>query len=454
MIDTIKLAIPVTKSQQRKLQHLSSLTKVWRWVQFHPDEGLAVRRHPGIVITDGESYHRELRWDVNDGSQPRFYLEFSVPKFWQGHNIYLLYDWVAPLNHLRKLIQNQCSVKLPRVEQWELCRLDLCYAWAFPSQPDLDAYFENLRGIRMPYKRDPVWRKDSVFFPGTTYSAKLYKKLPEFKAHDRPALLKDGMCLEWVNYLEDIATGVLRFECVFRRQWLKNRGLLTVGDIVPHHNPIVDPLIEWDDSICQWQHFLPEVSVWLILSNIYDDDELINSFHSQLASGSLTTLKDGEYFSLQSPLDFTIEYDGNEYHLTHPAGGFHVRQYSIVMQIIQEMLTKMIGEGCMHSDNEVKKLLLDTYKPVKAARLTAFWLYVQRFGVESAKEIYGRESFYQSRSDLKKAGIDLIERPSNVTYLDDDFWRSFRMKAPSIHVVNKADNDRGQLSIFNIRKTS
>ena len=112
----------------------------------------------------------------------------------------------------------------------------------------------------------------------------------------------------------------------------------------------------------------------------------------------------------------------------------------------------------MHSDNEVLQILTQFYKPDKekgvtnnkAANLTGFWVYCQRFGLESAKEAYGKDAYYKNRRDLKNAGIDLIERPENVVFIDDDFWRKYRMYAPSEYVTNTHDDHRDGTNILNL----
>jgi hypothetical protein len=103
--------------------------------------------------------------------------------------------------------------------------------------------------------------------------------------------------------------------------------------------------------------------------------------------------------------------------------------------------------------DQVESKLLEAYKPVKAARLMSFWLYVQRFGSARAKEAFGKNSYYVSKGDMKKAGITLLEPPTgNVTVLEADFLRRFRMQIPSDDVTNQYDDHRDTVNVLNFIK--
>lgn len=461
MLDTIKVAIPLTEKQHKKLSDIELSREVERWARVNLYEGsIDLVKVQGLVDLDNNSFHRQIMWDVkrewSEGS--RLFIEFSVPKFWYGHNINLLYNWKDALHLLKGFFESQFKLtrmRLPDVDSWEVLRFDACYAWRFPSQDHAQAYLDNLKRLKFPYK-DPTIRKESIFFPGATYSVKAYLKLPEFLKHDQRELIKQGVALEWVNHLENLASGVLRFEVTLRSQWLRRRGLKTVGHFTYNGAHIL-----WDENCIglseeQQYLFVQNAALFLEEKEPGEGQRFIEGIMSPSFEGLQNalhlTLPKGTY-SLPLPSGKQLVYE-------HPGGGFTVYRTGQALGIIQEMLKKFVGEGEMHSDNQVIQILTAFYKPDKekkvtnnrAADLTAFWVFCQRFGFEKAKLTYGHNKFYKNRSDLKKAGIDLIERPENLVFIDENFWRSYRMKAPSEYVVNPVDDFRDGTNILNLPK--
>jgi hypothetical protein len=453
MIDTIKVAIPLTKGQHRKVMDSALEKQGWQWARVNPSEGeIQFQRIKGLAEADQESYHRELRYDIQPqwGKDSRLILEFSIPKYWQGHNIHLLYGWFDALKELRAGLQKQFKLKwmpLPDPKTWEVLRIDCCYAWRFLSQQQAQAYLESLKILRFPYKT-PIIYRDSILFPGETYSAKAYLKKPEFFHHDRKELIKQNCALEWVNHLEKIAEGVLRFEVTCRRKYLLRRGLRTVADFMEDKVHVI-----WDEkcrnlSEKERGYFMLCLFYWL---SIQDDDKskiLLEAFRTN----NFEEIESGMYINLPSKTYILPSQTKADTIFDHKGGGFRLYRHGQPLSIIQENIKKFVGEGIMHSDNQVRQMLMEVYKPNKAARLTGFWTYVQRFGLESAKETFGKNPFYEARRDLKAVGIDLIERPDNVTFLEDNFFRSYRMRAPSESVVNAFDNFREGTNLLNFPK--
>lgn len=463
MLDTIKVAIPLSKGQYKRVHDLVMNQDTWQFARFNPAEGeISLRRILGLAEADQPSFHRGLMFDIQSAWNPktRLFLEFSIPKFWIGHNIHLLYNWYSALEHIRALLEVQFNLKrmrLPDPSTWELMRIDPCYAWRLPSQEHAQAYLDNLKGLKFPYK-SPVIRKDSIFFGGShsTYSVKIYLKLPEFEVHDRKELKRSGASQTYIEHLEHLAAGVLRFEVTARKQFLERRGLKTVGHLIENKAHVI-----WDDmcsSLSEEQRAMFLISLVAHLRN--EGDSRGDLLWEDLTTGKEPRLESGAHLVLPAGIHSITGPSGRSHTFEHKGGGFRVYRHGQLLSIIREMLKKFVGEGEMHSDNEVLEILKGFYKPNKAkgvtqnkaAALTAFWVYCQRFGIESAKEVYGKNAFYKSCRDLKAAGIDLIERPENVVFLEDDFWRKFRMNAPSDFVPNPCDDFRDGTNILNLPK--
>lgn len=443
MLDSIKVGVPIDKSQHKRILQSTSNSDRFRWVLYNDNTGeILFRQVSGLAHTDGASYHRELRWDIPKTWEPstKLVLEFSIPKFWYGHNIRLLYDFLGVLQHFRKLLNQQFNLQripLPQPPEWAVMRLDPCYAWRFPNQLAAHQYLEGLKHFSYP-KKKPIIYETSIVFPGTTYSLKFYEKYPEFRVHDMKVLVKSGAALEWINLLEGLAIGVLRCEATLRTKFLKRQGINTVADLL---NPVIH--LEWDEELSSHPDF-KEVYSLAAVTNEYAKAKGIDPA-ANIAAGRETPLVDGMVLRA-GPCDLMVD-DECVYH--HPGGGFTVRMSDRLVNLLQYFISRFLGDNVkMQSADEVKALLLQKYKPTKAFRLTSFWLYVQRFGETDAKTTFGKTSFYRSKSDLRKAGISLIDELKHTTKVDADFLRKFELKVPSPYATNHYDDKRDSLNVL------
>lgn len=469
MLDTIKLGIPLTQNQYRKIKALADENDCWQWVLLNPGTGeLLFRRTKGLSNTDGQSFHRQLRWDIPHDYEDdcSLMIEFSIPKYWYGHNIRLLFDFTKALNHLKVSLEQQFGLKgkarFPDVLNWAVLRADICYAWKFPSQRLAQTFLDSLKHLHYPRKK-PIYYPTAILFAGRTYSVKIYLKLPEFKNHDRKDLLKQNAALEWIDYCEDIADGVLRFEVTLRGKYLKRQNIRSVRDLVRPFE-----VIEWVEGDIPMNEVVKEIAISKVLCDHVasqlpsDPKAFIELVVPQLlGENPLTaTLKDGVNISFDA---FTL----NTSSVIAPmvrrlpvelqtarieAGVIIYRKWDRLTMMARSFLVKFVGECAgMQRVDEIEAKLMEAYKPVKAARLVSFWLYVQRFGSAKAKETFGRDSYYYSARELKKAGISLIEPPSgnNITVLDQSFMQQFRMEIPSQFAVNQVDDFRDSGNILN-----
>lgn len=435
MIDTLKLLIKVSESQHQQIQSIAVKEDRWQWVQFnHGISEMRFRQYDGVMRTNSQSFHREIRWKVSDywSEDARLIVEFSVPKYWYGHNIHLLYNWFNALEEFRKELNQYLQLdgenELPPVGDWELARADVCYAWKLPSQERAKEFLNALKGIKFPWKQRILYT-DTILFPGATYSLKFYLKLPEFKKHDLRTLIKQKASLEWINYLEHLADGVLRVEATLRKLYLKRAEIHTVSDLVSQKTQIFwqDEVPETEEQKLAFLHAVSLYAYWKVTGK----QELDFNQDVPLQDGQLLECSKGE-----------LELDGRRYEI--PALRAIYRRTDQTVYILQTLLEKFIGAAPMRTVDKVRAVLLEHYKPVKAGRLIGFWLYVQRFGTEEAKNIFGENSYYVSKRDLKKAGVSLVEppKPTSSSTVPADFFEQFRLAIPSDFVVNKFDVDR------------
>jgi hypothetical protein len=448
MLDTIKLGIPLTQNQHKKIQAIAYQSEVSQWVLLIPTTGeLWFRKITGLAEADQNSFHREIRWDIPAAYHPPhtklvkgefvevdetfLTVELSLPKFAYGHNIHLLYNFTIAIARLKELLERRFNLKTRAkfvdISQWQVWRVDCCYAWKAPDQQIAQQVLDSLKHLHYPRKK-PIIYPTSIVFVGSTYSVKFYLKLPEFKAHDLKALIKAKARLEWVNHLEEKADGVLRYEATLRRKYLERQNIKTVGDLT---RPFIE--VELDSHL---------------ISDGQNSDLIINAIMAQNSEEFevdseeqwLENLQDGKRLTMveggvtyQSSPEGTQEYQ-------HQTGGMTVRRRDNPTEILKYFLDKFIGEHGMQQVDEVEAKLMSIYKPVKATRLISFWLYIQRFGTSKAKEMFGERSYYASKSDLKKAGVSLIEAENTVVTLKSDFFKNFKLKVPSENVTNRFDD--------------
>lgn len=451
MIDTIKLGIPLTKIQHVKLQKLLAQDENWQWVKFQPSTGeMACVRSKGLADTDFHSYHREIKFDVDTNYRSEnTYLtfEFSIPKFWIGHNVHLVYDWITPLEHFRKLLQKQLHCRFPVLDEWKVRRVDVCYAWKLPTQDYAEQVLSSLKGLKFPYKTPTIY-PDSIVFVGETYSLKFYLKLPEFKKHDLKAMVKGKYKYEWINWIEDRAQGVLRYEATLRRKYLKRNGIDTVKDL------------KADKTYLTWNDEFRELN-----DHIKDDDEdkrlgcllIITSYYLQqrgrIVDGKITTLGTENEIPLQHgalyeapPMQLSLQ---NGMVLIHKGGGFIYNRERIPENILNIFLDKYIGKNRTMDNADIVRLKLkQKYKRNKAAHLYAIWLHVERHGVAETIEAFGKNPFYTARKAIYEAGCNFTTPPI-MTDLNGNKLQNFALKLNSPYVVNKEDDSRNIFNLLN-----
>lgn len=442
MLDTIKVAIPLTKGQHKRIHQLATGDDSWVWALMHQQSGeTVVRKFRGLAQTDGESYHREIRFDYPPrwSEDARLWVEFSLPKFWYGHNIILLYDWANALRRFRALLVEQFHLKrlkLAPIELWEVWRADCCYAYKFPSQQLAQLYLDSLKRMRFPRKQ-PAIHPHSIFWGGGTYAFKVYLKFPEFQAHDRKELCKKESNPDWIDHLDELASGVFRVEASLRRKYLMRMGVKTVSDLMTDK-----AWMEFDEHLEKNKDFDPLLSIMAI--SLYEMKESGNTDYD-LIKGN-TPLVSGRYY--HAP-DTILDSDFVNYY--HPAGGFTYYNMPLPLAKLRELLYRFLGgKQGMETIDKVEVALSAHYKPVKVARLVGFWLYVKQFGAEKAKQCFGEQPYYYNRRQLKAAGVGLVEANENIIKADPEFFRNFGLDIPSPYAHHKADEFRDSGNVLNL----
>lgn len=213
MIDTVRFLIPVDKKQFALIRLKSKET-----MRFNHDTK-NIEAHYWTVSTNLGSFQRGINIFLSDLKQDQISIELSLPKYFYGHNIYLLYE--SQLQEcLSRLFSDLFEYfgSFPDLSLWKVQRLDLCYAWKYRTQEQADQILSTIRSFKYPRKRVSFF-DTSVMYIGSSYSVKWYLKAPEFHKHDfREMKLRD---LDRAYQLLGFSEGVLRFEVTLRKASFK-----------------------------------------------------------------------------------------------------------------------------------------------------------------------------------------------------------------------------------------
>lgn len=150
--------------------------------------------------------------------QNKLTLELSLPKFWQGHNIYMIRKDNIRLSLL--LLHSyllQIFPEFPPPAKWEVIRLDICYNFVLQNNQLLHSYLSLLKTIDYPRHKKYLY-DTSVMSVGSSYSCKFYDKGSEFYKHDYSRLVKNKP--ELAHLMRLISQNMLRFEVSMRKRYL------------------------------------------------------------------------------------------------------------------------------------------------------------------------------------------------------------------------------------------
>jgi hypothetical protein len=214
MIDTIRFKIPTTheiyslvKSKSKQRFVINTTTQL---LEFY------------ISTKDIEigSYDYHINIIATKNVEDTIFLEFSIPKVFYGHNIYLYYPSIEPvLKVVQDAMEKAFNLNLANYSSWIIQRLDICYAWRLKTQEE--AYLAFL--VLNPYDYS---RKNKVSFDtsfenkGSSFDFKGYLKFDEFKKHDFKRFHKLKRFDLAYDFLE-LSKGVFRIELTMRKKKLK-----------------------------------------------------------------------------------------------------------------------------------------------------------------------------------------------------------------------------------------
>ena len=214
MIDTIRFKVHLMPDQY------PIITKGFLRCPYMNKLGELKQREVGEIVFP--PYGAKLSLLLYSDHPETLYVEGSLPKLWYGENMHLLYT-----SQLEPLLEFIYMAFIRRYESfshyslWEVQRLDICYAWRFPTQDEATEVLKYAQTLDYPRKNKHPYGEESVDFGGSTSKIKFYLKLPEFKKKGFRDLLANKDIQLAVDTLK-MSTGVLRYEITLRRKALQS----------------------------------------------------------------------------------------------------------------------------------------------------------------------------------------------------------------------------------------
>lgn len=146
-------------------------------------------------------------------------IEGSYHKIMQGQNAHNgYYNLYTISQKLIELLEYNYNIKLPDVKHWFVNRIDISICFDLKDNKNVCNYINNINLCRYPRRKFEYHINESVYYPGSTSTLKIYNKYLEFMKHDFKKLNKSNF--DVIKFIEDIK-GYIRFEIE-----IKNKRLL------------------------------------------------------------------------------------------------------------------------------------------------------------------------------------------------------------------------------------
>lgn len=161
-------------------------------------------------------------------SKPYLVIEFSIHKFFVGHNLkYGFNDLPSKFKLFISFLENTLNVNLPNYADWSLTRLDFALTFKIKN---VDDYFKYLKNCSYP-RRKTFSYDTSMMWVGSTTTVRVYSKEHEFKKHDLNRL-KNNMNFDIID-LVNTSKNMIRAEVQIRKKKLidlNGGSIMTIND--------------------------------------------------------------------------------------------------------------------------------------------------------------------------------------------------------------------------------
>lgn len=170
-------------------------------------------------IKDKEwAYDADLGRALQFDCMEYFELEFSLHKFFEGHNCFGGNCDLATLHSVYDFLETTFGIQFINRDSMELLRIDLAEIYDMPSKEYKSAMFDDLKNMRKYKTKPSTYKNTGLYWNGSTTTFKIYDKHAEFYKHDYKKLKRsdrvkaDSILAQTVNYI--------RLECEIHKRKL------------------------------------------------------------------------------------------------------------------------------------------------------------------------------------------------------------------------------------------
>jgi hypothetical protein len=377
-------------------------TKI-RAMLFHDSDTIVpLTKRSSIYIA---SSHYNLSY-VYNAAQDYLEFNFAVPKYKYGTNILQFIRYNSQSCETTYELLNQF------INEWvkkhflqeidfadlELRRLDLCYNQFFNSKNDALTYLSEQKELLKKHarstKNDYRNYETSLMYMTKRYSFKIYHKGTEFKKHDKKELIKKNRTGEHLDFLQDTADRILRYEVTFRKAQinylfeqaqLHNKYLKFVFDSDQHRAMRQGAPQYYADSMKfaeQSKHF------------VFKKIGSMDAVKTQCVHFSYDVFKTMYDFFWDKVKDYQLKMKLSIHDVVEKIDAINDQKQDISVENKQ-----LRAKLSMHKPTMVALALLTQYYPLDDLRKTGF---------------LPKSTFYKYKAQLAKVGIDSETRLSDM----------------------------------------
>lgn len=307
---------------------------------------------------------------------PYILVECSLHKFFYGQNVFgqvenfqeLCRIFIDLLGELFDLDVDKFGDKqhvLPSAARWQVRRVDWAEVYRLPA-PAIGEFFRGINHCKFPRrsKKSAKYGENSVHFPGSFTTLRIYHKGPEFKEHE-VARLRRALTFYFLKQ---------RGELLQANDWFRGQEGGNAG------NGDVRPLVEKKIKAMQ---------------RLAD-----NRLRTEVQINAEKLMYDFEHFPLVSEIidEYLKKVHDDE-----------------VFKLLREGKTEM---ETVRTHDQVKGRLNSVYGKRAANGLFSFWLQMATRGEDVMREEVSRSRFYVNRKKLVDAGVSWLA--SNVIIIANE----------------------------------
>jgi len=250
-VDTVKIGLPIPEHEvnffYHNLDHLIKLTAGGE-TEFQFTTMSLLGSYDNKISIKTNLTQREI---INNEVYVIVFIEYSVSKFFKGHN--LDNDINDPKYILKSLVQiiKMLGLKYPyyKLKNAKLYRLDLAQVFKVNFEPK--KYIADMSNRNIKKMKKSVYSNyETLYYTSSTFTLKLYNKHEEFKKHDYKRLekieYKKTGKKEEIDKLLIKSKDLIRLELEIRSRTIRNQD---------KEKNLIKLLKEWDKMILYFEDY-------------------------------------------------------------------------------------------------------------------------------------------------------------------------------------------------------